>query len=125
MPAAKSSKKVDPKGGKAPAKKKDAGGGGCGKAKKKKCQRARFATSFAMPSCSTRLRMTILQGDPPSQADYSVGGFRALQGPSFCGQASLRELLAKGSIRCVVKHGSQLVYTRATSKATEAMVMDD
>lgn len=26
----------------------------------------------------------------------------------------LRELMAKGHIKCVVKHGSQLVYTRAS-----------
>lgn len=31
-------------------------------------------------------------------------------------KAGLRKLLAEGLIKCVVKHGSQMVYTRATTK---------
>uniref|UniRef100_A0A915CSU4 40S ribosomal protein S25 n=1 Tax=Ditylenchus dipsaci TaxID=166011 RepID=A0A915CSU4_9BILA len=91
MPAAKSSKKVDPKGGKAPAKKKDAGGGGG------EIPLVKLITPSVV---SERFKVR-----------------------ASVAKASLRELLAKGLIRCVVKHGSQLVYTRAISKATEAVVM--
>uniref|UniRef100_A0A915DAC8 40S ribosomal protein S25 n=1 Tax=Ditylenchus dipsaci TaxID=166011 RepID=A0A915DAC8_9BILA len=105
MPAAKSSKKVDPKGGKAPAKKKDAGGGGGGKAKKKKWSKER---------CEIPLVKLIT----PSVVS------ERLKVRASLAKAGLRELLAKGLIKCVVKHGSQLVYTRAISKATETPMID-
>uniref|UniRef100_A0A915DHP9 40S ribosomal protein S25 n=1 Tax=Ditylenchus dipsaci TaxID=166011 RepID=A0A915DHP9_9BILA len=94
MPAAKSSKKVDLKGGKAPVKKKNARGG---KAKKKFYEEIPLIKLNTLSVVSERLRVL-----------------------ASLAKAGLHESL----IRCVVKHRSQLVCTRAISKATEAAVVE-
>ncbi|CAJ0579962.1 unnamed protein product, partial [Mesorhabditis spiculigera] len=115
----KTSKKADTKAGKAPAKKKDGGGG---KAKKKKWSKGKVRD---------KLNNMVLFDQATYDKLYKEITTAKLITPSTVSErlkvraslakAGLRELQAKGLIKCVVQHGAQLVYTRA-SKADEVVV---
>ncbi|KAI6186133.1 40S ribosomal protein S25 [Aphelenchoides besseyi] len=108
----KTSKKADVKGGKAPAKKKEGGGG---KAKKKKWSKGKVRD---------KLNNAVLFDKPSYEKLYKEVVSAKLITPSVVSErlkvraslatAVLRQLQSEGHIKCVVKHGSQLVYTRAT-----------
>jgi len=110
----------DAKGGKAaPAKKVDKGGGG-GKAKKKKWSKGKVRD---------KLQNMVLFDQATYDKLYKEICSVKLITPSVVSErlkvraslakAGLRELHDKGLIKCVVKHGSQLVYTRATKGEAE------
>nr|CRZ22247.1 Bm8352 [Brugia malayi] len=102
------------KGGKGDAKtvakapKKKEGGGG-GKAKKKKWSKGKVRD---------KLNNMVLFDKATYEKLYKEVITYKLITPSVQG---LRELLAKGMIKCVVHHGGQLVYTRCT-KADDTIV---
>ncbi|CAJ0946453.1 unnamed protein product, partial [Mesorhabditis belari] len=115
----KTAKKADPKGGKAPKKKE---GGGGGKAKKKKWSKGKVRdklNNMVLFDQATydKLYKEITTGKLITPSTVS----ERLKVRASLAKAGLRELQAKGLIKCVVKHGSQLVYTRAT-KADEVVV---
>ncbi|KAI6170802.1 40S ribosomal protein S25 [Aphelenchoides bicaudatus] len=106
-------KKADPKAAsKAPAKAK-AGAGG--KAKKKKWSKGKVRD---------KLNNAVLFDKPSYEKLYKEIVTSKLITPSVVSErlkvraslatAALRQLQNEGLIKCVVKHGSQLVYTRAT-----------
>jgi small subunit ribosomal protein S25e len=109
----KTTKKVDPKGGKAPAKKEKGAGGG--KAKKKKWSKGKVRD---------KLNNAVLFDKVSYEKLYKEIVTSKLITPSVVSErlkvraslatAALRQLQNEGLIKCVVKHGSQMVYTRAT-----------
>jgi len=110
----KTSKKADTKSGKTPAKKKDAGGGG-GKAKKKKWSKGKVRDKLQNmvlfdQATYDKLYKEIISVKLITPSVIS----ERLKVRASLAKAGLRELHSKGLIKCVVKHGSQLVYTRAT-----------
>jgi len=112
----KTTKKTDTKGKAAPAKKKEGGGGG--KAKKKKWSKGKVRD---------KLNNMVLFDQATYDKLYKEIVSVKLITPSIVSErlkvraslakAGLRKLLAEGLIKCVVKHGSQMVYTRASTKA--------
>ncbi|KAI1726138.1 s25 ribosomal protein domain-containing protein [Ditylenchus destructor] len=114
----KTAKKADAKGGKTPAKQKPTGGGG--KAKKKKWSKGKVRDKLNNMVLFDKATYDKLYKEIISVKliTPSVVSER-LKVRASLAKAGLRELLAKGLIKCVVKHGSQLVYTRATTKGAE------
>ncbi|KRY15820.1 40S ribosomal protein S25 [Trichinella patagoniensis] len=116
--AAKPGKEV--KGGKAPAKQRKEGGGG-GKAKKKKWSKGKVRD---------KLNNMVLFDPATYEKLYKEVTNYKLITPSVLSErlkirvslakAALRELHSKGLIKQVVKHSSQLVYTRTTKEQEEA-----
>ncbi|KAL1227458.1 40S ribosomal protein S25 [Trichinella pseudospiralis] len=116
--AAKAGKEV--KGGKAPAKQRKEGGGG-GKAKKKKWSKGKVRD---------KLNNMVLFDPATYEKLYKEVTNYKLITPSVLSErlkirvslakAALRELHSKGLIKQVVKHSSQLVYTRTTKEQEEA-----
>ncbi|KRZ34780.1 40S ribosomal protein S25 [Trichinella pseudospiralis] len=109
--AAKAGKEV--KGGKAPAKQRKEGGGG-GKAKKKKWSKGKVRD---------KLNNMVLFDPATYEKLYKEVTNYKLITPSIrvsLAKAALRELHSKGLIKQVVKHSSQLVYTRTTKEQEEA-----
>ncbi|ETN73110.1 S25 ribosomal protein [Necator americanus] len=112
----KSSKKADPKGGKAPPAKKKEGSGG--KAKKKKWSKGKVRD---------KLNNMVLFDQATYDKLYKEVITYKLITPSVVSErlkvraslakAGLRELQAKGLVKCIVHHGGQIVYTRATKEA--------
>uniref|UniRef100_A0A6G1SJB5 40S ribosomal protein S25 n=1 Tax=Aceria tosichella TaxID=561515 RepID=A0A6G1SJB5_9ACAR len=110
------SKKAEPKGGKAaPAKKKEGSGG---KAKKKKWSKGKVRD---------KLNNMVLFDQATYEKLYKEVITYKLITPSVVSErlkvraslakAGLRELQVKGLVKCIVHHGGQLVYTRATKEA--------
>ncbi|GMR49604.1 hypothetical protein PMAYCL1PPCAC_19799, partial [Pristionchus mayeri] len=116
----KTAKKADPKGGKNPPKKKEGGGGG--KAKKKKWSKGKVrdklnnAVLFDAATYDKLYKEVITY----KLITPSVVSER-LKVRASLAKAGLRELQAKGLVKCIVKHAGQLVYTRAT-KADDVIV---
>uniref|UniRef100_A0A0K0DBA6 Innexin n=1 Tax=Angiostrongylus cantonensis TaxID=6313 RepID=A0A0K0DBA6_ANGCA len=112
----KTTKKADPKGGKAPPAKKKEGLGG--KAKKKKWSKGKVRD---------KLNNMVLFDQATYDKLYKEVITYKLITPSVVSErlkvraslakAGLRELQAKGLIKCIVHHGGQVVYTRATKEA--------
>ncbi|PIO70149.1 S25 ribosomal protein [Teladorsagia circumcincta] len=112
----KASKKTDPKGGKAPPSKKKEGSGG--KAKKKKWSKGKVRD---------KLNNMVLFDQATYDKLYKEVITYKLITPSVVSErlkvraslakAGLRELQAKGLVKCIVHHGGQIVYTRATKEA--------
>ncbi|CAJ0604295.1 unnamed protein product [Strongylus vulgaris] len=111
----KASKKAEPKGGKAPAGKKKEGSG---KAKKKKWSKGKVRD---------KLNNMVLFDQATYDKLYKEVITYKLITPSVVSErlkvraslakAGLRELQAKGLVKCIVHHGGQIVYTRATKEA--------
>ncbi|KAI6242485.1 Battenin [Aphelenchoides fujianensis] len=114
----KTSKKADTKAGKAPAKKKEGGGGG--KAKKKKWSKGKVRDNLNNAVLFDKATYDKLHKEVVSAKliTPSVVSER-LKVRASLATAVLRQLQTEGHIKCVVKHGSQLVYTRATKAETE------
>ncbi|KAI6243385.1 40S ribosomal protein S25 [Aphelenchoides fujianensis] len=114
----KTSKKADTKAGKAPAKKKEGGGGG--KAKKKKWSKGKVRDNLNNAVLFDKATYDKLHKEVVSAKliTPSVVSER-LKVRASLATAVLRQLQNEGLIKCVVKHGSQLVYTRATKAETE------
>jgi len=112
-------KKTDPKGGAKAPKKKDVPGGGS-KAKKKKWSKGKVRDKLQNMVLFDQATYDKLYKEIVSVKliTPSVVSER-LKVRASLAKAGLRELHSKGHIKCVVKHGSQLVYTRAT-KAEDA-----
>ncbi|VDL69232.1 unnamed protein product [Nippostrongylus brasiliensis] len=112
----KAGKKADPKGGKAPPGKKKEGSGG--KAKKKKWSKGKVRD---------KLNNMVLFDQATYDKLYKEVITYKLITPSVVSErlkvraslakAGLRELQAKGLVKCIVHHGGQIVYTRATKEA--------
>ncbi|VDP08086.1 unnamed protein product [Heligmosomoides polygyrus] len=112
----KATKKTDPKGGKAPPGKKKEGSGG--KAKKKKWSKGKVRD---------KLNNMVLFDQATYDKLYKEVITYKLITPSVVSErlkvraslakAGLRELQAKGLVKCIVHHGGQIVYTRATKEA--------
>ncbi|KAI1725280.1 s25 ribosomal protein domain-containing protein [Ditylenchus destructor] len=115
----KTTKKADGKGGKAPAKQAKTGGGG-GKAKKKKWSKGKVRDKLNNMVLFDKATYDKLYKEIVSVKliTPSVVSER-LKVRASLAKAGLRELLAKGLIKCVVKHGGQQVYTRTTIKGAE------
>ncbi|XP_041373778.1 40S ribosomal protein S25-like [Gigantopelta aegis] len=115
-------KKPDPKGGskKGPAKPKKDGGSGGGKAKKKKWSKGKVRDKLNNLILFDKGTYEKLYKEVPSYKliTPSVVSER-LKIRGSLAKAGLRELHAKGQIRLISKHHSQLIYTRAT-KGEEA-----
>ncbi|MFH4978132.1 hypothetical protein AB6A40_004841 [Gnathostoma spinigerum] len=115
--------KTDTKGGAAKAPKKKEGGGG-GKAKKKKWSKGKVRD---------KLNNMVLFDQSTYDKLYKEVITYKLITPSVVSERlkvraslakkGLSELLAKGLIKCVVKHGGQQVYTRCT-KGDEAVIVE-
>ncbi|KAL7078385.1 hypothetical protein ACQ4LE_001943 [Meloidogyne hapla] len=121
MPPKTKGGKADAKGGKAaPAKKKDTPAGGSGKAKKKKWSKGKVRDKLQNMVLFDQATFDKLYKEIVSVKliTPSVVSER-LKVRASLARAGLRELHQKGLIKVVVKHGAQLVYTRAT-KAEEA-----
>ena len=117
----KTSKKADAKGGKAaPAKKKEPSGGGGGKAKKKKWSKGKVRDKLQNMVLFDQVTYDKFLKEIVSVKliTPSVVSERFKVRASLA-KAGLRELHQNGLIKCVVKHGSQLVYTRATKAGDE------
>ncbi|CAI5449543.1 unnamed protein product [Caenorhabditis angaria] len=110
-------KKADPKGGKAaPSKKKEGSGGG--KAKKKKWSKGKVRD---------KLNNMVLFDQATYDKLYKEVITYKLITPSVISErlkvraslanAGLKELEAKGLVKCIVRHHGQVVYTRATREA--------
>ncbi|KAL3885812.1 hypothetical protein ACJMK2_025848 [Sinanodonta woodiana] len=116
MPA----KKQNPKDSKKaqPAKKKEGGGGG--KAKKKKWSKGKVRDKLNNLVLFDKATYEKLYKEVPSYKliTPSVVSERLKVRGSLAKQA-LRELHAKGLIKLVSKHHSQLIYTRATKGEAE------
>merc|ERR1711915_1064483 len=109
-------KKPDPKAGakgKQPAKKKEGSGGG--KAKKKKWSKGKVRDKLNNLVLFDKQTYDKLYKEVPSYKliTPSVVSER-LKVTGSLARRGLKELLAKGLIRKVVKHHAQLVYTRTT-----------
>ncbi|ODN02986.1 40S ribosomal protein S25 [Orchesella cincta] len=120
--------KKDTKGGsKAPAKapKKKEGGSGGGKAKKKKWSKGKVRDKLNNLILFDKATHDKLIKEVPSYKliTPSVVSERLKVRGSLARKA-LEDLLAKGLIRCVVKHHAQLIYTR-TTKADDAAAEDE
>nr|ACD88890.1 small subunit ribosomal protein 25 [Caenorhabditis brenneri] len=109
--------KEGPKGGKAPPAKKKEGSGG-GKAKKKKWSKGKVRD---------KLNNMVLFDQATYDKLYKEVITYKLITPSVVSErlkvraslakAGLKELQAKGLVKCVVHHPGQVVYTRATKEA--------
>merc|ERR1711915_899396 len=111
MPPKKDTKSKAPS--KAPAKKKEGGGGG--KAKKKKWSKGTVRDKLNNLVLFDKQTYDKLYKEVPSYKliTPSVVSER-LKVTGSLSRRGLKELLAKGLIRKVVKHHAQLVYTRTT-----------
>ncbi|CAD5224864.1 unnamed protein product [Bursaphelenchus xylophilus] len=103
---------------KAPAKKKEGGGGG--KAKKKKWSKGKVRDKLNNAVLFDKATYDKLYKEIVSVKliTPSVVSER-LKVRASLATAGLRQLQAEGHIKCVVRHGSQLVYTRATKAETD------
>uniref|UniRef100_A0A915DAR9 40S ribosomal protein S25 n=1 Tax=Ditylenchus dipsaci TaxID=166011 RepID=A0A915DAR9_9BILA len=114
MPAAKSSKKVDPKAERLQQRKRmPEVAAVVERLRRRSGRRERSVTSSQTWRSSIKPHMTnypLVKLITPSVVS------ERLKVRASLAKAGLRELLAKGLIKCVVKHGSQLVYTRAITK---------
>ncbi|XP_013412317.1 40S ribosomal protein S25-like [Lingula anatina] len=101
------------KGGKAPAKKKEGSGGG--KAKKKKWSKGKVRDKLNNLVLFDQSTYDKLYKEVPSYKliTPSVVSER-LKIRGSLARAALSELQQKGLIKLVVKHSSQLIYTRVT-----------
>merc|ERR1719385_476094 len=121
-------KKADPKGGakggKTAAKPKKDGAGG-GKAKKKKWSKGKVRDKLNNLILFDKATYDKLYKEVPSYKliTPSVVSERLKVRGSLAKQA-LRELHAKGVIRLISKHSSQMIYTRATKVADDAVTDD-
>merc|ERR1712154_8028 len=120
-------KKADPKGGakggKTAAKPKKDGAGG-GKAKKKKWSKGKVRDKLNNLILFDKATYDKLYKEVPSyKLTPSVVSERLKVRGSLAKQA-LRELHAKGVIRLISKHSSQMIYTRATKVADDAVTDD-
>merc|ERR1712190_130065 len=121
-------KKADPKGGakggKTAAKRKKDGAGG-GKAKKKKWSKGKVRDKLNNLILFDKATYDKLYKEVPSYKliTPSVVSERLKVRGSLAKQA-LRELHSKGVIRLISKHSSQMIYTRATKVADDAVTED-
>merc|ERR1719464_875832 len=121
-------KKADPKGGakggKTAAKPKKDGAGG-GKAKKKKWSKGKVRDKLNNLILFDKATYDKLYKEVPSYKliTPSVVSERLKVRGSLAKQA-LRELHSKGVIRLISKHSSQMIYTRATKVADDAVTED-
>merc|ERR1712110_1186274 len=117
-------KKADPKG-KTPAKSQKPKPAGGGKAKKKKWSKGKVRDKLNNLVLFDKATYDKLYKEVPTYKliTPSVVSERLKVRGSLAKQA-LRELAEKGLIRLISKHSSQMIYTRATKVADDAVTED-